>query len=131
MDLRALAEWLSDTIAATGFQMYPEVRAKANFPCGMIGWPGPSEYDADFDGADTITIPVHLLASGNDDITARHTIDLLLSRGTDTSIKDILEAADPTGVADSIRVIGWDLLDGITVNDVPAYGVTLTVEVIG
>lgn len=131
MDLRAVAEWLSDTIAASGFQMYPEIRAKANFPCGMVGWPGPSEYDSDLDQGDTVTIPVHLLASGNDDISARHLLDSMLSRGTSDSVKDLLEEADPDDVFDTLRVLGWDLLDGITVNDVPAYGVTLNIEIIG
>jgi hypothetical protein len=131
MDLRAVAVWLSDTIASTGFQMYPEVRAKANFPCGMIGWPGPAEYDADLDQGDVVTLPVHLLVSANDDITARHTLDSMLSRGTEDSIKDLLEAEDPGTTFDTLRVLGWDLLEGITVNDVPAYGVTLNVEIIG
>ena len=103
---------------------------KANFPAVMVGLPSTGEYDSDLDGADTVQFPVYLLASGNDDITARHLFDSALSRGTDDSLKDLLEDAEPSGF-DSLRVTGWDSLEGVTVNDVPAYGITLNIEIIG
>jgi hypothetical protein len=125
----ALKDALSTISGLRCYDVFPDSMSP---PAAIVGMPTQIIFDTTLVRTnDTAVFPIRLLVGKATDAAAQRRLDVYLQGSGSSSVKEVLETADPGGDYNVLRVLSAQGMGVYDYNGVGYLGVEFTVEVVG